>query len=153
MNPNGIFFQPADVACERGRCSTELAGYGKDTDLARRSFLCSAIAGTAVVLASAAVIHAQPASAQSTLTPEAALKVLGHGNCGAVKATIEGKAMPGQISALYAPIRPAVDAAGTDLDATIDANAGIQATLLSRASPIIAGAIQEGETEGRAGPV
>ena len=72
------------------------------------------------------------------------LMVLGHGNCGAVKATIEGKAVPGQISALYAPIRPAVDAAGPDLDAAIDANARIQATLLSQASPIIAGAIKEG---------
>ena len=73
------------------------------------------------------------------------LMVLGHGNCGAVKATIEGKAVPGQISALYAPIRPAVDAAGPDLDAAIDANAKIQATLLSQASPIIAGAIKEGK--------
>ena len=53
--------------------------------------------------------------------------------------------VPGQISALYAPIRPAVDAAGPDLDATIDANARIQATLLSQASPLIAGAITEGK--------
>ena len=73
------------------------------------------------------------------------LMVLGHGSCGAVKATIEGKAVPGQISALYAPIRPAVDAAGGDLDAAIDANAKIQATLLSEASPIIAGAVKEGK--------
>src|SRR5215475_8922266 len=73
------------------------------------------------------------------------LMVLGHGNCGAVKATIEGKAVPGQISALYAPIRPAVDAARSDLDAAIDLNAKIQATLLSKASPIIAGAINEGK--------
>jgi carbonic anhydrase len=72
-----------------------------------------------------------------------ALVVLGHGNCGAVKATIEGKAVPGQISVLYAPIRPAVDAAGANLDAAIDANARIQATLLSEASPIIAEAIKE----------
>lgn len=35
--------------------------------------------------------------------------------------------------------------AGTDLDAAIDANAKIQAALLSRASPIIAGAIREGK--------
>lgn len=42
--------------------------------------------------------------------------------------------MPGQISALYAPIRPAVDAAGSDHDAAIDANAKIQAALLSKAS-------------------
>lgn len=72
------------------------------------------------------------------------LMVLGHSSCGAVKATIAGQAVPGQISALYAPIRPAVDAAGPDLDATIDANARIQATLLSQASPIFAGAIGEG---------
>jgi carbonic anhydrase len=36
-----------------------------------------------------------------------------------------------------------VDAAGTDLDAAIDANAKIQASLLSEASPVIAGAIEE----------
>jgi carbonic anhydrase len=69
--------------------------------------------------------------------------VLGHGNCGAVKATIEGKAVPGQISVLYAPIRPAVDAAGANLDAAVDANARMQATLLSEASPILAEAIKE----------
>jgi carbonic anhydrase len=71
--------------------------------------------------------------------------VLGHSNCGAVKATIEGKAVPGQIGALYAPIWPAVNEAGPNLDAAIDANARIQATLLSQASPIIAGAIKEGK--------
>src|SRR4051794_535872 len=207
----------------------------KHAGLARRGFLCDAIATTAVVLAGATLIRAQPVSAQSTLTPDAALKklmdgnqryvsgqlqsldedlsilkaktaekqepfaavlscadsrvpvefvfdqtigqlyvvrvagnvttpeitasleygvavlgtkvlmVLGHGNCGAVKATIEGKAVPGQISALYAPIRPAVDAAGPDLDAVIDANAKIQASLLSEASPLIVGAIKEGQ--------
>jgi carbonic anhydrase len=73
------------------------------------------------------------------------LMVLGHGNCGAVKATIQGKAVPGQISALYAPLRPAVEAAGSDLDAAIDANAKIQATLLSKASTVIDGAIKEGK--------
>ena len=73
------------------------------------------------------------------------LMVLGHSSCGAVKATIEGKAVPGQIGTLYAPIWPAVNAAGPDLDAVIDANAKIQATLLSEASPIIAGAIEEGK--------
>ena len=72
------------------------------------------------------------------------LMVLGHGSCGAVKAAIEGKAVPGQISALYAPIRPAVDASGGNLDAAIDFNAKIQATLLSQASPILAAAINEG---------
>jgi carbonic anhydrase len=73
------------------------------------------------------------------------LMVLGHGNCGAVKATIEGKAVPGQISVLYAAIRPAVDTAGPDLNAAIDANAKLQANLLSVASPIISGAIKGGK--------
>lgn len=71
------------------------------------------------------------------------LMVLGHSSCGAVKATIEGKAVPGQIGALYAPIWPAVNEAGPNLDAAIDANARIQATLISQASPIIAAAIKE----------
>ena len=73
------------------------------------------------------------------------IMVLGHGNCGAVKATIQGKAVPGQISALYAPIQPAVDAVGPNLDAAIDANAKIQAALLREASPVIAGMIKEGK--------
>ena len=208
---------------------------GQKADLARRDFLCNVIAGTAVGLAGATLIGARSASAQSTLTPDAALKalmdgnqryvggqlrsldedlsilkantaekqepfaavlscadsrvpvefvfdqsigqlfvvrvagnvttpevtasleygvavlgtkvivVLGHGNCGAVKATIEGKPVPGQISALYAPIQPAVTAAGGNFDAAIDANARIHASLLSEASPVIAGAIKEGK--------
>jgi carbonic anhydrase len=55
-----------------------------------------------------------------------AILVLGHQNCGAVAATIAGRAVPGQISALYAPIRPAVDRAGPNLDATIRANAELR---------------------------
>jgi carbonic anhydrase len=231
MKPKDISDQAAGMACGCDGCSMEPAGHENDAGLARRDLLRNAIAGTVVALAGATVTYDQRASAQSTLTPEAALKalmdgnqryvdgrlaslnedlsilkaktaerqepfaamlscadsrvpvefvfdqsigqlfvvrvagnittpeiiasleygvavlgirvlmVLGHGNCGAVKATIEGKAVPGQISALYAAIRPAVDAAGPDLDATIDANA----TLLSRASPIIAGAIREGK--------
>ncbi len=73
------------------------------------------------------------------------LMVLGHSNCGAVKATIDGKAVPGQIGALYAPIWPAVNAAGNDLGAAIDANARMQATLISRSSTVIAGAAKEGK--------
>lgn len=73
------------------------------------------------------------------------LMVLGHSNCGAVKATIDGKAVPGQIGALYAPIWPAVNAAGNNLDAAIDANAKMQATLISRSSTVISGATKEGK--------
>lgn len=71
------------------------------------------------------------------------IMVLGHSNCGAVKATIDGKPVPGQISSLYAHIRPAVDAAGSDLEAAIKANAKIQAGLLATASPVLAGLIKE----------
>jgi len=71
------------------------------------------------------------------------IMVLGHGNCGAVKASIEAKAVPGQISGLYRYIRPAVDQASKDLDAAIKANAKIQAALLRESSPVIADAIDK----------
>ena len=223
------------TACGCVSCEKDQGNTAKGTDVSRRGFLCSAIGGTAAMLAGAAVSTTRPALAQSSLTPEAALQelmdgnkrylsgqlkslnedlailkaktaekqepfaallscadsrvpvefvfdqsigelfvvrvagniatpeiiasieygvavlgtkvlmVLGHGSCGAVKAAIEGKAVPGQISALYAPIRPAVDVGGANLDAAIDANAKIQAALLSRASPLIAEAIKEGK--------
>ena len=80
-----------------------------------------------------------------------AILVLGHGNCGAVKAAIDGKEVPGQISQLYAPIRPAVDATGGVLDAAIRANAKIQAHLLATASPLLAGLIAGGKLKIAAG--
>jgi carbonic anhydrase len=80
-----------------------------------------------------------------------AIIVLGHSGCGAVKATIAAKPAPGQISALYAPIRPAVERAGSDLDAAIKANAQIQADLLRTASPVIAGLVTEGKLKVAAG--
>jgi carbonic anhydrase len=69
--------------------------------------------------------------------------VMGHGNCGAVKATIQAKEVPGQISALYSHIQPAVNQAGPDLEATTKANAKIQAALLREASTVIAGLLKE----------
>jgi len=74
----------------------------------------------------------------------AVLMVMGHGSCGAVKAAIGGKAVPGQISALYRYIRPAIDAAGADLDAATMANARIQAKLLRESSPVIAERVAQG---------
>jgi len=71
------------------------------------------------------------------------LMVLGHANCGAVKASIAAKAVPGQISALYRYIRPAVDQANGDFEATIKANAKIQAKLLTDSSPVIANAVKD----------
>ena len=74
-----------------------------------------------------------------------AIMVLGHANCGAVKASIEAKAVPGQISALYRYIRPAVDQAGSNLEAAIKANAKIQAGLLRQSSPVLADRIKENQ--------
>ena len=74
-----------------------------------------------------------------------AIMVLGHANCGAVKASIETKAVPGQISALYRYIRPAVDQAASSLEAAIKANAKIQAGLLRQSSPVLADRIKENQ--------
>lgn len=71
------------------------------------------------------------------------IMVLGHRDCGAVKAAIANKAVPGQISSLYPHLRPAVDQSGTDVLAVTKTNAKIQAGLLSEASTVVASAIKE----------
>jgi carbonic anhydrase len=73
-----------------------------------------------------------------------AILVMGHSNCGAVKATIQGKDVPGQISALFPHIRPAVDQAGPDLESATKANAKIQATLLRQSSTVISSLVKSG---------
>ena len=73
-----------------------------------------------------------------------ALMVLGHTHCGAVKATIAGQAVPGQISTLYRHIRPAVDRSTTrELEDVARHNVRIQAELLRTASPVIAQLVKE----------
>jgi carbonic anhydrase len=71
------------------------------------------------------------------------IMVMGHSGCGAVKAAIQGSEVPGQISALYPHIRPAVNQAGPDLEATTKANAKIQAALLRQASTVLSGLVKE----------
>ena len=66
-----------------------------------------------------------------------AILVLGHSGCGAVKAAMAGKQVPGQISDLFAPLRPAVDEGGGNFESTIKDNAKIQAHLLATASPLL----------------
>jgi carbonic anhydrase len=73
--------------------------------------------------------------------------VMGHSNCGAVKATIQGKEVPGQISSLFPHIRPAVDEAGSDPAAAAKANARIQATLLRESSTVISGMVASGKVK------
>ena len=74
-----------------------------------------------------------------------AIMVLGHANCGAVKAAIEAKPAPGQISVLYPYLRPAVEQAGPDLEAAIRANAKIQAALLRQSSPVLAEQLKQNQ--------
>jgi carbonic anhydrase len=69
--------------------------------------------------------------------------VLGHSGCGAVKATIQAKQVPGQISALFSHIQPAVDLAGPNLEPATKANAKLQAALLRQASTVISGLVKE----------
>lgn len=73
------------------------------------------------------------------------LYVLGHTQCGAVTATMRGTDVPGQISGLFQHIRPAVKAAGGDLDKAILENVRNQAILLAEASPVISKMVQRKE--------
>lgn len=65
------------------------------------------------------------------------LLVVGHTNCGAVKAASAGGAEPGQISSLYQYIRPALAGIGNDLTAGSRKNALLQAATLREASPVL----------------
>jgi carbonic anhydrase len=73
------------------------------------------------------------------------IMVLGHAGCGAVKAAIEGKAVPGQISALFPHLQPAVGQAGSDLVAATKANATMQVELLSKGSTVLGPMVKEGK--------
>jgi carbonic anhydrase len=72
-----------------------------------------------------------------------ALLVLGHTNCGAVKATIAGKAVPGQISTLYQYIHPALAGANGDLTTASRQNAMLQASILRDASPVLGDLVKQ----------
>jgi carbonic anhydrase len=77
--------------------------------------------------------------------------VMGHSSCGAVKASIDGKEVPGQISSLYPHIQPAIAQGGSSLVSATKANAKIQASLLREASPVISGMVKEGKLKVVAG--
>jgi carbonic anhydrase len=73
-----------------------------------------------------------------------AVVVLGHTECGAVKATIAGDPVPGQISTLYRHIRPAVDRTPSrELEEVSRENVRVQADLLRTSSPVIAQLVRE----------
>ena len=68
--------------------------------------------------------------------------VLGHTNCGAVKAALTAGTVPGQISALYPPLRRAAEESGGDLAKAIAVNSRVQAELLRTSSTVIREAIK-----------
>jgi carbonic anhydrase len=73
------------------------------------------------------------------------LFVLGHTHCGAVSAAVKGDPEPGQISALFQHLRPAVKAAKGDVAVAVRENVKTQAAILSEASPVIAKLIKDGK--------
>jgi len=80
-----------------------------------------------------------------------ALLVLGHADCGAVKAAMKVESVPGQISSLYPPLRPAVEQSAGDLTKAIAANARLQAELLRTSSTVIREATAAGTLKVAAG--
>jgi len=77
--------------------------------------------------------------------------VLGHSNCGAVKAAMKADAVPGQISSLYPHLRRAVEQSGGDFEQAIKTNANIQAELLRTSSTVIRDALKAGKVRVEAG--
>jgi carbonic anhydrase len=79
-----------------------------------------------------------------------AILVLGHTNCGAVKATLAGKAVPGQISTLYQYIHPAIAGANGDVTTASRQNAVLQASVLRETSPVLAELVKQKKLDVRA---
>ncbi|MEG4327994.1 carbonic anhydrase [Microcoleus sp. herbarium5] len=77
------------------------------------------------------------------------LVILGHERCGAVKAALDGKAVPGHISTLVAAIKPAVDSTkgqtGDAWDNAVRANVKMNVNKLQSSSPILAEAVKAGK--------
>lgn len=80
-----------------------------------------------------------------------ALLVVGHGNCGAVKAAMKAASVPGQISALYQHLQPAIEQSGGNVDKAIEANVRFQAELLRTSSTVIRDAVKTGKLKVEAG--
>lgn len=70
--------------------------------------------------------------------------VLGHSECGAVKAAMSPDVPPGQISTLYQHIVPGFPEGTSDANAAIAGNAQHQLQTLQRGSPLLAQLLREG---------
>jgi carbonic anhydrase len=72
-----------------------------------------------------------------------AILVLGHTNCGAIAAAVQGKEVPGQISVLYQHLLPGVRDAHGDVVQAVKANVVFQTGLVREGSTLIAKAMKE----------
>jgi carbonic anhydrase len=72
-----------------------------------------------------------------------AILVLGHTNCGAIAAAVQGKEVPGQISVLYQHLLPGVRDAHGDVVKAVKANVVFQTGLVREGSTLIAKAMKE----------
>ena len=79
------------------------------------------------------------------------LLVVGHRNCGAVKAAMKADTVPGQISVLYQHLQPAIEQSGGNVDKAIETNARLQAELLRTSSTVIRDASKAGKLKVEAG--
>jgi len=79
------------------------------------------------------------------------LLVVDHRICGAVKAAMKADTVPGQISALYQHVQPAIEQSGGNVDKAIEANARFQAELLRTSSTVIRDAAKVGKLKVEAG--
>jgi carbonic anhydrase len=107
----------AVLACADSRVPVELI-----FDQTIGHLFVTRIAGNMVTLQS----HGQPEYGVAALGVKVLL-VLGHTNCGAVKAAMNTDTVPGQISVLYQHLRPAVEKSGGNLDRAIEFNTQHQA--------------------------
>ena len=75
------------------------------------------------------------------------LYVLGHTSCGAIAAAATAQPVPGQISALFQHLRPAIRAAHGDPVAAVRENVRVQAQTLVEASTVIASLVAAGQVQ------
>ncbi len=115
-----------------------------------RLFICR-VAGNIATPEIIASLEYSVGGLSGASSPVSLIMVLGHGNCGAVSAAGNLSRVPNtQISALYAPLRPAVVLGGancpgpTCLDDRIQMNARIQAITLRDSSPLISDKVKAG---------
>lgn len=81
-----------------------------------------------------------------------AIIVLGHSQCGAVSAALDNPEVPGQISALFPAILPAIYLSkSSDPLVVTRTNAVIHASMLAHASPVIAEKVKSGHLKVVAG--